>query len=83
MTASFFGVRGSTPCHGPEIVRYGGNTSCVGVQIPGAEPILLDLGTGLRYFGAQQPRGVAFGSLLYKLADSAVRPFELKHAYMM
>ncbi len=60
MTASFHGVRGSTPCHGPEIVRYGGNTSCVAVQVPGADPILLDLGTGLRYFGAQQPTGVPF-----------------------
>lgn len=60
MTASFHGVRGSTPCHGPEIVRYGGNTSCVAMSIPGADPILLDLGTGLRYFGAQQPPGMAF-----------------------
>ncbi len=60
MTASFHGVRGSTPCHGPEIVRYGGNTSCVSVNVPGADPILLDLGTGLRYFGVQQPRGVPF-----------------------
>lgn len=60
MTASFHGVRGSTPCHGSEIVRYGGNTSCVAVNIPGADPILLDLGTGLRYFGAQQPAGVPF-----------------------
>ena len=48
MTATFHGVRGSTPCHGSDIVRFGGNTSCVAVQIPGAEPILLDLGTGLR-----------------------------------
>lgn len=60
MTASFYGVRGSTPCHGPNIVRYGGNTSCVAIQVPGAEPILLDLGTGLRYFGAEQPKGVPF-----------------------
>ncbi len=60
MTASFHGVRGSTPCHGPDILRYGGNTSCVAVQIPGADPILLDLGTGLRYFGLQQPSGVPF-----------------------
>lgn len=60
MTASFHGVRGSTPCHGPEIVRYGGNTSCVVVNVPGADPILLDLGTGLRYFGAQQPTDTPF-----------------------
>jgi phosphoribosyl 1,2-cyclic phosphodiesterase len=44
-------VRGSTPCQGGEVARYGGNTSCVSVGVPGHEPILLDLGTGARYFG--------------------------------
>jgi phosphoribosyl 1,2-cyclic phosphodiesterase len=48
---TFFGVRGSTPCHGESIVRYGGNTSCVAVSVPGHDPFLFDLGTGLRYFG--------------------------------
>lgn len=51
MSVAFHGVRGSTPCHGREIVGYGGNTSCVSIDIPGADPILFDLGTGLRYFG--------------------------------
>ncbi|MGA9276688.1 MBL fold metallo-hydrolase [Ilumatobacter sp.] len=51
MTVRFHGVRGSTPCHGSEILAYGGNTSCVSVHIDGADPILFDLGTGLRYFG--------------------------------
>lgn len=51
-------MRGSTPCHGPDTVRYGGNTSCVSVTAPGSPPILLDLGTGLRYFRA--PAGVPF-----------------------
>lgn len=50
-TVTFHGVRGSTPCHGPSTARYGGNTSCVSVEAPGTEPIVLDLGTGLRYFG--------------------------------
>jgi phosphoribosyl 1,2-cyclic phosphodiesterase len=48
---TFHGVRGSTPCHGREIARYGGNTSCVSVVVPGHDPVLCDLGTGLRYFG--------------------------------
>ena len=48
---TFHGVRGSTPCHGPSTHRYGGNTSCVSVSAPNTPPILLDLGTGLRYFG--------------------------------
>ena len=47
----FYGVRGSTPCSCPETRRYGGNTSCVLVDVPGQEPIILDLGTGLRYLG--------------------------------
>lgn len=51
LTVTFHGVRGSTPCHGPGIMEYGGNTSCVSVDIPGHDPILLDLGTGLRYYG--------------------------------
>ena len=50
-SVTFHGVRGSTPCHGHDIVRYGGNTSCVSVLSPGSQPILFDLGTGLRYFG--------------------------------
>ena len=48
---TFHGVRGSTPCHGPETMKYGGNTSCVSVSSEGNRPLLLDLGTGLRYFG--------------------------------
>ncbi len=62
---TFHGVRGSTPCHGSEIVRYGGNTSCVSVSVPGHDPILFDLGTGLRYFGAQHAGDLPFrGSCL-------------------
>lgn len=48
---TFHGVRGSTPCHGPDTVKYGGNTSCVSVASEGNRTLLLDLGTGLRYFG--------------------------------
>ncbi len=48
---SFFGVRGSTPCSCPDTAGVGGNTSCVLVEVPGTEPIVLDLGTGLRYAG--------------------------------
>jgi phosphoribosyl 1,2-cyclic phosphodiesterase len=54
-TVTFYGVRGSTPCDGPEIARYGGNTSCVGVDVPGQQPIMLDIGTGSRYYGMDYP----------------------------
>ena len=55
MQVTFFGVRGSTPCNGDDISKYGGNTSCVGVHMPGESPLFFDLGTGARYFGATQP----------------------------
>ncbi len=57
---TFYGVRGSTPCHGHDIVGYGGNTSCVAVDIPGADPIVFDMGTGLRYFGKAHDRDTPF-----------------------
>jgi phosphoribosyl 1,2-cyclic phosphodiesterase len=53
LRVTFHGVRGSTPCHGPSTQKYGGNTACVSVQADGQRPLLLDLGTGLRYFGKQ------------------------------
>lgn len=57
---TFHGVRGSTPCNGPHIARYGGNTSCVSADIPGHQPILFDLGTGARYFGVAWPADQPF-----------------------
>ena len=62
MRVTFHGVRGSTPCHGREIVRYGGNTSCVSVDVPGHKPIVFDLGTGLRYFGQSLPATEPFSA---------------------
>ncbi len=51
MEVTFFGVRGSCPCSGERYRRYGGNTSCILITIPGDEPLILDLGTGLRALG--------------------------------
>jgi phosphoribosyl 1,2-cyclic phosphodiesterase len=65
LTVSFHGVRGSTPCSCEANRRYGGNTSCVGLEVPGQEPIVLDIGTGLRFFGDGQPQDGTFrGSAL-------------------
>ena len=55
LDVTFYGVRGSTPCAGDSTARYGGNTSCVVLTEPGHDPILFDLGTGLRYFGQACP----------------------------
>lgn len=49
---AFHGVRGSTPCSCPTLARYGGNTSCISIEAEGEDPIILDLGTGLRMFGS-------------------------------
>ena len=48
---SFHGVRGSTPCAGDQYERYGGNTSCVSLEADGHDPIIFDMGTGLRPCG--------------------------------
>ncbi len=55
MDVTFYGVRGSTPCSCDANRRYGGNTSSVVLASPGEDPILLDLGTGLRFFGMEHP----------------------------
>lgn len=60
MQVTFHGVRGSTPCHGEDIQRYGGNTSCVSVRVPGEGPLFFDLGTGARYFGRTMPQDGTF-----------------------
>ena len=65
LNVSFFGVRGSTPCPCDENRRYGGNTSCVQLDAPGHDPIVLDLGTGLRQLGQTLPADGSFrGSAL-------------------
>lgn len=55
MNVTFWGVRGSTPCPCDANLRYGGNTACVSVEVPGEDPIVLDLGTGLRAWGDTLP----------------------------
>ncbi len=52
LDVTFYGVRGSTPCSCDTTNGIGGNTSCVLVRGPeGDDPLVLDLGTGLRYLG--------------------------------
>ncbi|MDD9915596.1 MAG: MBL fold metallo-hydrolase [Rhodospirillaceae bacterium] len=49
---TFWGVRGSIACPGPETVRYGGNTSCLEVMC-GDRRLIFDGGTGLRKLGGK------------------------------
>lgn len=60
MQVTFYGVRGSTPCPAEANRRYGGNTSCVALESPGHDPIVLDLGTGLRLWGETLPLDGSF-----------------------
>jgi ribonuclease BN (tRNA processing enzyme) len=43
---TFWGVRGSYPVPGPGTVKYGGNSSCVQIDVLG-HTIILDIGTGV------------------------------------
>ncbi len=60
MHVTFYGVRGSTPCPTEGNHRYGGNTSCVALESPGHDPIVFDLGTGLRLWGETLPHDGSF-----------------------
>ena len=54
MNLRIWGCRGSVPTPGPSTVTYGGNTSCVEVELDDAETALvLDAGTGLRPLGSE------------------------------
>ena len=67
-TLTFWGVRGSIPACGPEMIRHGGNTSCVSVE-HGDCLVILDAGTGIRRLGNHllsqgRPGGVECSILL-------------------
>ena len=51
MIITFYGVRGSTATPGPETVKYGGNTSCVHIELESGHDLILDAGTGIRLLG--------------------------------
>lgn len=52
MRVRFWGVRGSVPVAEAGSLRYGGNTSCVSVELAGGGRLVLDAGTGIRTLGA-------------------------------
>jgi len=47
ISVKIWGTRGSLPVPGPHTVRYGGNTSCVSLQVEGEPLTILDAGTGI------------------------------------
>jgi phosphoribosyl 1,2-cyclic phosphodiesterase len=52
LSVTFWGVRGSIACPGPDFQRYGGNTSCLELRCDG-QLLIFDAGTGLRPLGEQ------------------------------
>ena len=51
MQIRFWGTRGSVPAPGENTVEFGGNTSCVEVQLKSGKSVVMDAGTGIRMFG--------------------------------
>ena len=60
MRVSFYGVRGSIATAGDATRRYGGNTSCVAVEVAG-EQLIFDAGTGIRSLGSDLARATGAG----------------------
>lgn len=50
LSVRFWGVRGSIPTAGQDVLATGGNTACVEIRC-GSRPLLFDAGTGLRKAG--------------------------------
>jgi phosphoribosyl 1,2-cyclic phosphodiesterase len=53
----YWGARGSIPTPGPEMTRYGGNTSCVELTLSDGSEVILDAGTGIRELGRARHHG--------------------------
>ncbi len=51
MKITLYGVRGSIPVPGKDTVKYGGNTTCIGIETPEGDQIIIDGGTGIRSLG--------------------------------
>jgi phosphoribosyl 1,2-cyclic phosphodiesterase len=57
MKVKVWGARGSVPAPGPEMNRYGGNTSCVQLTLTDGTELILDAGTGIRTLGVSMTAG--------------------------
>src|SRR5918996_4190697 len=67
MRIKVWGARGSVPAPGPQMNRYGGNTSCVQVTLASGEELILDAGTGIRTLGLDLTRAERINILLTHL----------------
>ena len=67
MKVKIWGARGSVPAPGPEMNRYGGNTSCAQVTFNDGSQLILDAGTGIRTLGLELTDAPNVGILLTHL----------------
>ena len=64
MSVRFRGVRGSLPTATSANLRYGGNTTCLEVRLPGGQILIIDAGTGIRQLGVEIAAGEALSLTL-------------------
>ena len=67
MRIKVWGARGSVPAPGPEMNRFGGNTSCVQVTFRDGSQLILDAGTGIRTLGLELADASTVGIILTHL----------------
>ena len=51
MKIKFWGTRGSTPVPGKDTIIYGGNTTCLEMDLMSGKKVIIDAGTGIRSLG--------------------------------
>ncbi len=64
LNVTFHGVRGSVPVPRPGNLRYGTHTACVVLEVPKEDPLVLDLGSGLRRWEASLAVAALAGTAL-------------------
>jgi len=52
MFIKLYGTRGSIPVSNKQILKYGGNTTCVYIEASSGESVIIDAGTGIRALGS-------------------------------
>ena len=67
MRATVWGSRGTIAAPGPDTVRYGGETSCVAIDLADGSLLILDAGTGIRTLGLELPARTRINILLTHL----------------
>lgn len=48
MKLTYWGTRGTLPVPGPDTLRYGGNTSCISIEMQGEPLLIMDAGSGIK-----------------------------------